>query len=267
VPVSDVYESGKSIGVLKFQISRYAQQIMITGDGLEYAEMLIKNPYFAHRYSIPAGYIPKQDANFSGYECEFEEVESTKDEIISMIVQTTSSNPEGNHQTLKDILKMVESICGTEREHHPVALDRMVYSHSSAQAMRHVMVNYKQRGAAIRWLQVHLTLVRNIFYSFVPNFITDWFKERNLVDTDYRKYDGSLKMVLSCSKKSRESLDEYLETLYEQGKIDYGIHLSTKALITCYLQSYRCQIHFVDGSNGGYALAAKQLKQRRKNRS
>ena len=33
------------------------------------------------------------------------------------------------------------------------------------------------------------------------------------------------------------------------------------ALMTCFVRSYQGNhVHFVDGSNGGYALAAKQLK-------
>jgi hypothetical protein len=42
----------------------------------------------------------------------------------------------------------------------------------------------------------------------------------------------------------------------------YGVHVSRHALMTCLVfDRFGKQVHFVDGANGGYALAAKQLKQ------
>lgn len=43
----------------------------------------------------------------------------------------------------------------------------------------------------------------------------------------------------------------------------YGLHQSDSALMTCSLFSLEESehIHFIDGSDGGYALAARQLKQ------
>jgi hypothetical protein len=39
------------------------------------------------------------------------------------------------------------------------------------------------------------------------------------------------------------------------------MHRSPAALVTCLVRSYDGDhVHFVDGSDGGYALAAKQMK-------
>jgi hypothetical protein len=41
------------------------------------------------------------------------------------------------------------------------------------------------------------------------------------------------------------------------------MHKSREALMTCIVQSYNGNhLHFVDGSDGGYALAARELKRR-----
>jgi hypothetical protein len=41
------------------------------------------------------------------------------------------------------------------------------------------------------------------------------------------------------------------------------MHKSREALLTCIVQSYNGNhLHFVDGSDGGYALAARELKSR-----
>jgi hypothetical protein len=53
-----------------------------------------------------------------------------------------------------------------------------------------------------------------------------------------------------------------LDALYDEGRIYYGLHESSQALMTCYVQGLDdgAHVHFVDGGSGGYALAAKQLK-------
>ena len=72
--------------------------------------------------------------------------------------------------------------------------------------------------------------------------------------SDYRKFDDALRMVLDCSPDQvevlRQSLEDQKKFLY------YGMHTSETSLMTCLASG----IHFIDGSDGGYALAAKQLK-------
>ena len=79
------------------------------------------------------------------------------------------------------------------------------------------------------------------------------------------KFDGTLRMIISGTIRQREQLQQYLHTLYEQGKLVYGLHHSRNALVTCTVQDYfGDQVHFVDGSEGGYALAALQMKDQMK---
>jgi len=56
-------------------------------------------------------------------------------------------------------------------------------------------------------------------------------------------------------------LRSYLEGRYREGRLVYGMHKSTEALVTCIVFSYNGNhVHFVDGSDGGYAMAACGLK-------
>ncbi|MEQ9023415.1 MAG: DUF3095 family protein, partial [Pseudomonadales bacterium] len=60
----------------------------------------------------------------------------------------------------------------------------------------------------------------------------------------------------------RRYLESYLEQLRQQEKIAYGVHTSESSIVTCMVSDYNHNhVHFLDGSRGGYAFAAKMLKQ------
>ena len=58
-----------------------------------------------------------------------------------------------------------------------------------------------------------------------------------------------------------QDLREYLEGQHREHLLVYGMHRSREALLTCIVFSYNGNhVHFVDGSDGGYAIAARGLK-------
>jgi Protein of unknown function (DUF3095) len=93
------------------------------------------------------------------------------------------------------------------------------------------------------------------------NFSAEKYIREMGENTDYQKFDDMIRMVRDCSVKQRDAVVAMLELERANGEIAYGIHTSPEALMTCLVFSLDNHIHFVDGSNGGYALAAKQLKQ------
>ena len=87
-------------------------------------------------------------------------------------------------------------------------------------------------------------------------------KEYQVAASDFKKFDGSLKMVLNCRAEDRQRWQQYLESLFQKGLIYYGIHIADRAIMTCLLHAgTEKEVHFVDAADGGYALAAKQMKQ------
>ena len=66
----------------------------------------------------------------------------------------------------------------------------------------------------------------------------------------------------------RAEIRSYLESLYQEQEIFYGLFESDTSLMTCYVHSLDDghHIHFIDGGDGGYAMAAKQLKAQMKAR-
>ena len=93
----------------------------------------------------------------------------------------------------------------------------------------------------------------------------DWGKYKDyLIETsDIQKLDGALRLVMSGYAVQRAHLTDFLEAEYRAGRLAYGLHASSGALMTCLVyQPNGRQVHFVDGADGGYALAARALKGR-----
>jgi hypothetical protein len=87
------------------------------------------------------------------------------------------------------------------------------------------------------------------------------YKREVVENTDFRKFDGALKMVVDGTGRQEEKLNQYLENQYRQRRLVYGLHRSPEAIMTCLVFTPgQDHAHFVDGSNGGYAIAAKGLK-------
>ena len=71
-----------------------------------------------------------------------------------------------------------------------------------------------------------------------------------------------LRMVLDCSPQHLEQIQKTLADYRQKHGICYDLFKSPAALMTCYTPAFADgqHVHFIDGADGGYAMAAKQLK-------
>ena len=88
------------------------------------------------------------------------------------------------------------------------------------------------------------------------------YMEEMITNTDFRKFDDVLRLVLDCSNEQISDMERTLENLRHSGEIAYGIHTADSALMTCLVFSLETSqhVHFMDGGDGGFAIAAKQMK-------
>jgi hypothetical protein len=81
-------------------------------------------------------------------------------------------------------------------------------------------------------------------------------------NSDFRKYDDGLRMILDCSEQLAQALAERLAQASASGFVHYGLHRQDAAMMTCFTPSAMRSdhVHFIDGARGGYASAATALK-------
>jgi hypothetical protein len=98
----------------------------------------------------------------------------------------------------------------------------------------------------------------------------NWGNYKSIVTatSDYKKFDDMLRMIIACTANQREQLTHYLDSCFKQGQLVYRLHVANSALMTCLMfERSGYQVHFIDGAKGGYALAAKPLKEQLKRKA
>ncbi len=257
VSVRDIYKTDKKIQVAKFFLNPKKSIAMLRGGGLAYADDLIK--------SDPVTYCLDQDRNplqeLSGLSCRWQPIKSTRGQIVTLLVFPTTQGSQG---VLKKVLDDLNKIFDNDM--------------SKTCPIRNNSLRYKSVTQCIRdeWKYNTDHTSKSFLHRFVTILICVWaykwnlpifFDKKNYKDSleshsDYRKFDDILRMVIDCTSEEMGKIQDLLENLHNEGSICYGLHLSQESLMTCLVENIQQggHIHFIDGGDGGYAMAAKDLK-------
>jgi hypothetical protein len=96
----------------------------------------------------------------------------------------------------------------------------------------------------------------------VGNFIPAKYTRELIDNSDFRKFDDSLRMVLDCTPALADEIEQHLAACAAKGTVHYGTHRQRAAMMTCFTPSptRSNHVHFIDGAMGGYAMAANAMK-------
>lgn len=263
VPMSVIHAAGKSVRIARFQVSPHYAQAMFDGDGLSYAEMLIKDPE-NDNYRIADDDREPADGDFSGLECRWQHITSPKGEMHAILVASQSHDPEQRRQCFQYVLQQLKLIYPDETDTSPVTQEHLKLTTDKKLLAGESKVRGFGKSRFGAWLYRSLLpgIVR--IGQFIMRFgIGKWGQYRAdlIANSDYRKFDEMLRMVMVGSSEQRQKLETCLEAAHQRGELYYGIHHADAALMTCIIFNYhQSHVHFIDGANGGYAMAARQLK-------
>lgn len=269
VPVKVVAAANYPVKIAKFKVSENYSQAIFSGGGLTRATELIKDPVAGNIYRIQNNGI-SATADFSGLECRWQDIPSKYGEIVTLLVMVRSDFAQQSHHFYRNILEKIEEIYGQEDCLNPIAIQNLKLTLNSSKLIQETQVRASNASWLYRQLYLSKIQLETALGSLLMNFKVkteelDWgvYKALAIAATDYRKFDDMLRMVISGDRSQREKLTGYLEKNYREGKIVYGLHVADRALMTCLVfERNGHQVHFIDGADGGYALAAKQMKQR-----
>lgn len=269
VRVSALRADGFATRVGKLRMSPWVTQAALSGSGWAEAERRVKTPG-AHGVTMVNVDDEPAAASFEGFECRWQGVPAFNGHKLALLVAACDADPEVNRKSYSSVLECIRAIYGDEAQHHPLRAERLRLSFSPGALSHEWRVRALWRGAAGRIGYFASLLFQNVAgcYLFLrgrDTEATQWTRYRSdmVANTDYRKFDGVLRMVIDGSDAQAAALESFLEEGYRAGRLAYGLHKSRAALITCMVRSYNGEHqHFVDGSDGGYAMAAAALKPR-----
>ena len=267
VPVKIIVAGGFRVRVAKMQVSPWGTLAMFSGGGLAYAEKLIKDSETSATYEIQSdsGHNEGQDL-FSGLECRWEPIYSKKGETVCLMVLARGDSELENSATYSKFIEEMRKIYGTEYspispKQMKVTLDPKLLAHETK--VRTFNKNFFTRLVYPVLLRLSCVLGKIIFKFGLRVGAMDGEEYLNTLtkNSDFQKFDDTLRMTIDSNPDQRKKLVEYLESQMKVGALFYGIQISDSALMTCMVFDRKDRhLHFVDGASGGYALAAKQMK-------
>lgn len=265
-PASDILKRDLRLGVCKYKHSSKINQSSFSGFGWSWAETTLKDPKANAQYLVSADGVA--DADFSGFECRWSPVNARKDFKLALIVLSTAQTLEGHSSVYAEVIQEIEKIYGANADYHPLREKGLSLTTSLARLRGEAIVKAKQRHNFSYFIGsltlAFISLVGMLAFNFNLKLLgVRWGKYRKEVveNADFRKFDGSLKMIIDSSAVEEKRLRAYLDHCMEDRKLVYGLHESKAAIMTCLIFTPgQDHAHFVDGSDGGYAMAAKVLK-------
>ncbi len=258
VPVLSIRAQGLDVRVARFAPSPNLSYAMFSGGGLGWAEVAMKRGEFAVP-AAPAGTQP----DLTGLSCRFEEIPSVRGLILSvLVVPAAGAEPEAFRKLIEDVIALVERSPeagrpvppgGPEIRWPPKGLD------FEARARRGGPLPVRRVAVLGRTLVVYLIMR---FGISVGGFVPQTYARQVVENSDFRKYDDGLRMILDCTPELERALGQRLAEAASKGIIRYGLHGQDAAMMTCFTPSAlrSDHVHFIDGARGGYASAATALK-------
>ncbi|WP_221794872.1 DUF3095 domain-containing protein [Oceanobacter mangrovi] len=271
VPISELKRCQQDLLVARFQPTEHFQQAMFSGSGLAYAESQIKRPGPPSPWLLDfRSAAPQQldDVSFRGFECRWHKVKRPERETVALLVQAIGISNAATAQIYADLQQQLQRIYGDSQQHHPLSRDNLQLVASPWALATEARIHTGQQGRWRRWNYQLRAWLRTLAGKYLINRgqqrHTDWgqYPDRLINNSDYRKCDEVFRIVLSGDRQQRQQLTGWLEPQHKAGRLCYGLHCSDGALVTCLVSDYQHNhVHFLDGANGGYSLAARQLKQ------
>jgi hypothetical protein len=265
VAVSELRAAGHGVQVARFRASQHVRLAMLRGSGIAQAERWVKDQEHGARFAVSAE--GPEEASFEGFECRWQPVPSRRGHIVSLIVQALDATEAERAASYRHTITTLEAALEDDAG-HPISLrglrlGTLFGSYGIEARLRSGAAD----GEAYRAAQAHARKKSLIGRALIAlgasagGFDGKAYPKELVENSDFRKFDEALRMVLDLSDEQLGVIEAALERARREGHLAYGLHRAPSALITCYLRSYSGDhVHFVDGSDGGYALAARQLK-------
>jgi hypothetical protein len=263
VPVGELRKEGYPVFAARYRASAAIDLAMLSGEGLTEAERRVKDPELSYQVGEGAAL-----ADFNGFECRWRPIPSRNGEVVSLLVKATTADRDEGAAVYRRIIEKIESAQAEFAPGRPVAPETLQLQRFRDGFDQEARIRSGEARGLVFWFRslvaklsawIGTVLMKRRMNAF--GFPGRAYKDEVTANTDFRKFDDMLRMVIDVTPAQHTAIEALLEQEHDEGAIVYGLHSAPTTIMTCAISDYRGgHVHFVDGSDGGYALAAKQLK-------
>lgn len=266
-PVAVIRTAGRDVCVTRYQASADCIYAMFSGGGLSWFAARVKEGQYLLK-SMPENPLP----DLSGLTCRWALSPAQHGKILSAIIA-----PFGTENRFSELIDHITLIVSQlENSGNPVAMPLLqpgpekqaVELEALAKATGGISKwSAKIRARLLYWLTCLCFRTRPKLAGRDMNI----YMESLSTNADFRKFDDALYLTIDCSDTFVTEFESLL--IAASDYIRYGIFCQEQALLTCFVISHDrlgcdvlantnslAHIHFIDGAQGGYAMAAKALK-------
>ncbi len=259
IPVRQIRAAARDVRVARFAVSEHCNYAMFAGGGLSWFEERAKRGEFALP-DAPDGALP----DLSGLSCRWGVAPAKYGLVLSVIVSPRGDDPR--YPALVD--EVVQMVLGAAQSGRPITVESLgVGAAGQAIALEACAV----KASGVSRLRAQFTAATNYLMGLTfhklklkaGGFDAALYAAEVAANADFRKFDDGLRMTLDCAPAFADALEARLASADEFA--DWGVLRQKAAQITCFVPSINehGHVHFVDGAEGGYTMAATALKARR----
>ena len=266
ISLKSLVDRGYSLKVAKYELSPGNVLAQFRGDALIKAEDIIKNNLNQEFPSlILLSPNQKLNPNLDGLTCRLNPLKSRRGIILSLICKP--GHQHKSESVLQSVLQELKVFLGDDLNRaNPVSDEQMQWNYISPTLSEETSVTKNGKSFFLTYVRTFLkTLLINLSMKWefpLGPFSPQKYKKEIAINSDFKKFDGTLRMVIDCDLIQAGAIEKLLIENFQQHKIFFGLHKSPEALMTCmvFSASQNQHIHFIDGSQGGYTIAAAAMK-------
>lgn len=258
IPLGDIRKAGHDVLVAHFAPSPAVSYAMFAGGGVEWADEQMKSG----RYAVapaPSGSRP----DLSGLSCRWKPIAARNGVMLSVIVRRAPGVGEDDFSAAIDAaVSLMDGGRG-----RPVPASGPDFG--PPWAGFELEASATAPDPAPPWFRLKLLTWRSFAWLVVKSGLTvagfngDRYRRQTALNSDFRKFQDGLNMTIDCTDEEARRIEAALDRFRRQGVIRFGTFRQSDALMTCIVPSYSHDghFHFIDGAGGGYAEAARVMKQ------
>jgi hypothetical protein len=253
VPVAAVRAEGADVRLAYYVLHSGRRLAMLCGGGSDAAEALCKSAKGAEFALAADARTP--DADLGGLSCRWQPLLARNGVMLTAIVRAREAAPLP--RIYRDLYDRIQA--AITHDACPVAASNLRSPWPPRGAER-------ERGFGRTLFEVYgqslLAKISEATGAAIGGFNGRAYARALPAHSDYRKFADSLRMVVDCTPREADDIEAILGAAKRAGLVEFGLHRATSALMTCFVSNTDDggHVHFIDGADGGYTLAAQGLR-------